>query len=219
MPVQAAEKITSCGHIVEGSISMAIAEEFIIPECEGRVFTVRQGQTLRITEIEGAQAADMIAFNLIDMKESFSAWLTRQHSRSFRNAQKLYSKLPAGNVMFTVLTEKEGVYWLSEGRCNRIRYERAGIKGYHRNCQDILAECIKPYGMTAYDVPDVFNIFMNAILHEDGTYEFKASPVNKGDYVDLLAEMDCLCAISACPDELGVYNDFKTKPLGIQILD
>ncbi len=83
---RAAEKIASCGQIVEGSISMATVEEFIIPECEGRVFTVRQGQTLRVIEIEGVQAADMIAFNLSDMKESFSAWLTRQHSRNFTNA-------------------------------------------------------------------------------------------------------------------------------------
>ena len=194
-------------------------EEFTIPKCEGKAFTIKKGQTLRIIELEGPQAADMIAFNSHDMKESFSAWLTRQNSRNFKNAKKLYSKLPAGNVMFTVLTEKVGVYWLSGGRCNRFTYELLGVKGYHKNCQDILAECIKPYGMTAYDVPDIFNIFMNSVLHEDGTYEHKASPVSKGDYVDLLAEMDCLVVISACPDDLGAYNNFEAKPLGIQVFD
>ena len=121
--------------------------------------------------------------------------------------------------MFTVLTKKDGVYWLSGGRCNRRTYELRGVKGYHKNCQDILAECIEPYGMTAYDVPDVFNIFMNPVLHEDGTYEHKASPVSKGDYVDLLAEMDCLVVISACPDDLSAYNNFAAKSLGIRVFD
>ena len=73
--------------------------------------------------------------------------------------------------------------------------------------------------MTPYDIPDVFNIFMNAVFHEDGSYEQKQSPVTKGDYVDLLAEMDLLCAISACPSEMTVCNAFKAKPLGVQIFD
>ena len=196
-----------------------LKEEFTIPACEGRAFTIKKGQVLRIIEIDGPQAADMIAFNSYNTEESFCAWLTRQNSRNFKKATKLYSKLPAGNVMFTVLTEKEGVYWLSGGRCNRFRYELQGIRDYHKNCQDILAECIKPYGITAYDVPDVFNVFMNPILHEDGTYEHKASPVEKGDHIDLRAEMDCLVVISACPDDTGAYNNFEPKPMGIQIRD
>jgi uncharacterized protein YcgI (DUF1989 family) len=197
---------------------MKIIEEFVIPKCEGRSFKIKKGHILRIIEIEGVQAADMIAFNLYDFKESYSAWLTRNLSLNFTRVNRLYSKLPKGNIMFTLLTDIPGVYWLSPGRCNRLFYElHYGQKEYHKNCQDILAGCIKPYGMSEYDVPDVFNIFMRAILHKDGSVRFKPSPVKKGDYVDLRAEMDCLVAISACPDELGSYNDFKTKPLEIQI--
>ena len=126
--------------------------------------------------------------------------------------------------MFTVLTEKDGMFWLSPGRCNSFIYEQYhGIKG-HKNCQDILAECIKPYGMTPYDVPEVLNIFMNAVFEKDGTYKYVASPVSMGDYVDLLAEMDCLVGVSACPSDpvtfaTDPYNDSKAKPIGIQIFD
>ena len=187
-------------------------EEFIVQSGEGRVFTVKKGQILRIIEVEGPQAADLIIFNEHHMKETFSAWLTRHNNKSFRKADKLYSKLPGGNVMFTVLNGKEGVFKMDPGRCNRFTYElHYGFKGYHNNCQDILAECIKPYGLSAWDVPEVLNVFMDTLFHKDGTYEFKPSPVEKGDYLDLLAEMDCLVAISACPDELGVYNNFKAK--------
>lgn len=196
-----------------------LKEDFVIPKCEARAFEVKKGQTLRVIAVEGPQAADMIIFNLHDMKETFSAWLTRQVARCFTRAKRLYSKLPAGNLMFTVLTEKDGVFWLSGGRCNRLMYERDGFKGYHKNCQDLLTECIKPYGLTGYDVPDVFNIFMNANFRKDGSYEISQSPVVKGEYVDLLAEMDCLVAISSCPNESGAFNDFRLKPIGIQILE
>ena len=122
--------------------------------------------------------------------------------------------------MFTVLTDKPGLIWLSPGRCSRPIFEKFyGVKSYHKNCQDILADCIKPYGLTAWEVPDVINLFMTAVFKEDGSRELKPSPVRKGDYVDLRAEMDLLCVISNCPDELGIYNDFKTKPLGVQIFD
>ena len=135
----------------------------------------------------------------------------------YNELKKLYSKLPAMNVMFTVLSERDDMFWLSPGRCNRFTYEQRGIKG-HNNCQEILAELIKPYEMTAFDVPEVLNIFMNAVYQKDGTYKFIPAAKEKGDYVDLLANMDCLVGISACPGS-GSYNDFQAKPIGVQILE
>lgn len=197
-----------------------VVKELIIPASEGRSFTVKKGQVLRIIEMEGVQAVDLIAFNQHDLKESLSVWLTRQQSKSFTKAEKIYSKLPAANLMFTVLNYRPGIFWLSPGRCNRLTYKNFhSVKGYHKNCQDTLAGCIKEYGLSGYDVPEVLNIFMNVKFTEDGSYQFSASPVKKGDYIDLLAEMDCLVAISACPDDLSSYNDFTPKPLKIQWLE
>ena len=194
-------------------------EDFIVPACEGKMFTVKKGQTLRVIAVEGPQAADLIVFNEHDMRESYSAWLTRQNSGCFTRVKKLYSTLPAMKVMFTVLNAKDGIFWLSGARCNALCYETLnGIKG-HNSCQDILAELVKPYGLTHYDVPEVLNIFMKAVFQKDGSYKFIASPVSKGDYVDLLAEMDCLVGVAACPDEFGEYNNYEAKPLGIQIFD
>ena len=41
----------------------------------------------------------------------------------------------------------------------------------------------------------------------------------KGDYIDLLAEMDILAAISACPSESTATNDGRAKPLGVKIFE
>jgi hypothetical protein len=67
-------------------------------------------------------------------------------------------------------------------------------------------------------VPDVLNLFMNPLLHDDGTYEFLASPVSPGDFVALRAQMDALVAVSACPDD-SAYNLGRPKALQVQIAD
>ncbi len=199
---------------------MKILNEFTIPKCEGRSFEIRKGQTLRIIQVEGSQGADMIAFNHDDLRESLSAWLTRHLSGNFTRATKIYSKLPAGNVMFSVLTDLQDQFWLTPGRCNILTYQlKYGVKEYHKNCQDILAKCIEPYGMTQWDVPEVLNMFTKGVLHRDGSYQLGEPQVKKGDCIELLAEMDCLVAISACPDELGAYNGYAPKPLKIQIIE
>jgi uncharacterized protein YcgI (DUF1989 family) len=187
-----------------------------IPACEGRSWTVKRGQEVRIVAVDGPQAADVIAWNADDPRESLSSWLTRHVSGNFGLASLVYSKLPAGRPMFRVLTDRPGLLWLSPGRCNRLKYESLGKPG-HANCQDILAATIAPYGMSAFDVPEVLNVFMNPQLHEDGGYEFLASPVKAGDYFAMRAEMDVVMAASACPDDAG-YNVGRPKPLRIDIL-
>lgn len=189
-------------------------QSILIPACEARSFTVAAGDLVRVVAVEGPQAADLIAFNLRDVRESLSTWLTRHVSGSFTRAEKVYSKLPAANVMFTVLTSTDGLLWLSPGRCNRLKYESPD----HPNCQDLLAGCIADHGMSAYDVPDVFNIFMRAQLHEDNTYEFFPSPIKAGDAFEMRAEMDLLVAVSACPDDTSAYNLYHPTPIGIEIL-
>jgi len=43
--------------------------------------------------------------------------------------------------------------------------------------------------------------------------------VKAGESIDLLAEMDLLIAISACPSEKAATNNFVAKPLEIQVLE
>jgi len=59
---------------------------------------------------------------------------------------------------------------------------------------------------------------MNVDLHQDGGFEIIAPTAVKGDHIDLLAEMDILAGISACPSDPVPTNDFRAKPLGVQVL-
>ena len=190
-------------------------QHLVVPKCEGRSWAVQAGQEVRIVAVEGPQAADVVAWSAADPRESMSTWLTRHMSGNFGRASRVYSKLPAGRVMFTVLTERPGLLWLSPGRCNWLKYAQLGQPD-HANCQDILAEAIGPYGLSAFDVPEVLNVFMNPELRTDGGYRFLPSPVAAGDYFALRAEMDVVMAVSACPDD-SPYNGGRPKSLEIEV--
>ena len=190
----------------------SLVQQVDIPKSEGRSLTISAGQELRVVAVEGPQAADLVAWNAADIRESMSTWLTRHMSHNFGSAVEAYTKLPAGRVIFTILDQRPGMLWLSPGRCNRLKYGDPA----HPNCQDILAATIEPYGLSAYDVPEVLNIFMNPRLHENGTYEFLASPIEAGDYFSVRAEMDAVVAVSACPDD-APYNAGRPKPLRLEV--
>lgn len=199
---------------MEGMIK--IVEEFIIPARTARAFIVKKGQKIRVIEIEGKQVADFNAFNLHDFKESLDAIMSGWLNYNFKKIAKLYSN--RCNLMFTIVEDRVGVHYLG-GHCTKFFYETVYNAKNHPNCQDLLAESIRPYGLASDDVHDCFNIFMNIDIDENGKPEVKSPVSEKGDYVDLLAEMDCLIAISACPSDISACNDYQPKPLKIQIFE
>ena len=199
-----------------------LIQKFIIPAAEGKAFVVKKGQLLRIVALEGKQVADIIFFNANDYKEVFNTSMTVvfneiQGIGNRKKVKELYSKPPRENVMLTVLEDKVGCHYVDNGgRCSKRLYEFRNQPG-HKNCQDILSEAIAPYGLTPDDVPDVFNLWMNVDI-EDDMQVFKPSLASRGDYLDLMAEMDVLVGASACPSE-GIVNHGKPKPLGIEIYE
>ena len=121
--------------------------------------------------------------------------------------------------MLTVLEETVGSHWGNcDGRCSKRIYELRDHTSNHRSCQENLTEALAPYGITGDDIVDIFNLFMNVDLDVDGGFEIKPPTAVKGDHIDLLAEMDILAGISACPSDRAPTNDFRIKPLGVQVL-
>ena len=144
-----------------------LAEEIHIPKEHARAFQVGTGQTMRLIEIEGLQCADVAIFNAHNYRETYDpavSYLLNSHlgTGNSKTLKYLYSRPPKMDIMFTITDDKVATNWVMSGcRCNSKLYEQQGIEGYHRNCQDSLAEAIAPFGLTSLDVPDVFNAWMN----------------------------------------------------------
>jgi uncharacterized protein YcgI (DUF1989 family) len=195
-----------------------IVNELIIPKGEGKAFEVLKGRVFRVIDLEGKQVGDMTLLNLRDFREKFSSQVTvATNGMSFKKAEKLYSGPPGMNVMARVIEDKVGTHWI-HGRCTRLYYQTYHGTDDHRSCQQNIADALNPYGLSEYDVPfGTFNIFMNVEVDKDCHFKFHPPLSKKGDYIDFLAEMDILVAISACPETETVVNEYAIKPLKVEI--
>ena len=88
----------------------------------------------------------------------------------------------------------------------------------HLVCPNICkhAAGLKELGVTPPECPSPFNLWMNVPMTsaQDGGKLHFAPPVAKaGDHVTLRAEMDCLVAFSACPQDMLPINGTLAKAL------
>jgi len=209
--------------MAEGTGSMELVRELVIPAGKGGSFTVEAGQVARIIALEGEQCLDATFLNARDYRETFHTFFSysfncKLGTGNMSYCKTLFSGPPFERAMMSVLEDTVRQHFVvCSGRCSPMIYKlRDNIEG-HPSCQENLAEALKPYGLDAHEVPDVFNMFMNAGINDKGLIYINPPTAKKGDYMDLRAEMDILCAISSCPDDTSVCNNHKPKPVGVKI--
>jgi uncharacterized protein len=175
------------------------------------------GEVLRVVDLEGRQVGDLIAFNRADMGEKF--WISntvRLNGTVFvTTGHVLYSEL--SRPMFTIVADTCGRHDLLAGSCNaEIDKVRYGVDA-HFGCVENFLAALSPYGIARRDIPMSLNLFMNCPVEAGGAWTI-ATPVSKaGDYIDLRAEMDCVLALSNCPQDLNPCNGGRLKPLRLVI--
>jgi hypothetical protein len=186
----------------------SLLDRFIVPIRSGKAWPVRAGQICRLLVVEGPQVADFNCWNFHDPRERFWAARTRQLHRSHVTTyDRLWSTLPFLRPMATIIgdTIDYGVD-ADSGRCHDLLGTRCdpyvnklltGVEN-DNHCHSNLTRAVLPYRLTELDVHDVLNVFQVTGL-ADGRYFMKKSPAKKGDYFEIFAEIDLLCAISTCP--------------------
>jgi urea carboxylase-associated protein 1 len=178
---------------------------------------VRKGEILRLIDVEGQQVGDLVAFNLDRVEEKFSPPNTANLNRTIRltTGHILYSD--EASPMLRIVKDTVGLHDVLAGACskftNQVRY---GIED-GPNCRDNFASAVERYGIGWKDVPYAFNIFMNVPVNDDGDGAMSIKePISKaGDHIDLQAEMDCLVAISNCPQTHNACNAFELTPMRV----
>jgi uncharacterized protein YcgI (DUF1989 family) len=215
----------------------SLVERIVVPIRSGKAWPVRAGQICRIVIVEGPQVADFNCWNLQDPRERFWAARTRQlHRAHVTTYDRLWSTLPFLRPMATIIgdTLDYGVD-ADGGRCHDLLGTRCDpyvnklLTGLEldNHCHSNLTRAILPYRLTELDVHDVLNVFQVTGLADD-RYFMKASPAKKGDYFEIFAEIDLLCAISTCPGgDLSIPlwgGDARDpievcRPLGVEVYD
>jgi len=179
--------------------------------------TLRAGQTVRIVDLEGNQAVDVIFYAAGDNTEHYSATdtLLRQGGIYLTTGSVLVSNL--GRAMLTIVADTCGRHDTLGGACaaesNTVRY--ALQKKFMHNCRDnyLLALQNADVGLGKRDLVPNINFFMNVPVTADGQLTFADGISAPGKYVELRAEIDVHLLVSNCPQLNNPCNAYHPTPV------
>ena len=192
---------------------MASSSPTTIPARRGKAAHVTGGQHVRVINTHGQQVVDTWAFSRADLTE----FMSMEHSRtSLARIMPNIGQSMVTNRRRPILTLVEdtsgGIHDTLLAACDRYRYALLGFEGYHDNCTDNLASALAELGLTPPETPSPWNLFMNIPVGADGAVGFEPPVSRPGDYLTLRAEMDCVIAFSACPQDVVPINGVDCIP-------
>jgi uncharacterized protein len=122
------------------------------------------------------------------------------------------------SILFFEEDTSPGIHDTLLAACDDYRYGLLGCTEYHDNCTDNLMAGMRQIGLTPPEVPSPLNLWMNIPVAKHGKTGW-GEPLSKaGDYVVLRAQMDCVIAMSACPQDILPINKGKPVEAHYQIL-
>jgi uncharacterized protein YcgI (DUF1989 family) len=199
-----------------------LVDRYVLDPTTGKAIPVLRGQVLRIRQMGKGQCLDFNAFNLHDYKEAFHCGRTRHmHGLNPTRGDHLWSAPPRDRPMFTIIEDTVGTNDVNYPRCSAFLFEyQFGFDQYpaHSNCHDILAEAIREWGLTPDDVHDSFNGFMHTGAR-DGKLYIDRMVAAEGDYIELLAQIDCLAVPICCGADVFATSNYELKQLEISVFD
>lgn len=193
-----------------------------VPAGDYWLHEVKKGQTFRIVDVEGNQAADTLFYNARDPHERYSATDTiRAQANVYLGVgSKLLSQ--DGNVMLTIVADNVGRHDTLGGACatesNTVRY--ALEKKTMHACRDSYVLALAEHdhwGLSKRDIGHNINFFMNVPITPDGGLSFADGVSGPGKYVEMVAEMDVLVLISNCPQLNNPCNAYNPTPIEVLI--
>jgi urea carboxylase-associated protein 1 len=196
----------------------------VIPAGDYWIDTVKTGQTLRIVDVEGNQAADTLFFNAADVAERYSAVDTIREQRNLYLSCGSNLLSTSGNLMAQIVADTVGRHDTLGGACaaesNTVRY--ALDKRTMHACRDSYLLAVArndQLGLGKRDLSHNINFFMNVPVTTDGGLTFADGLSGPGQYVELRAAMDVIVLISNCPQLNNPCNAYNPTPLEVLIWD
>ncbi|MDN2663538.1 urea carboxylase-associated family protein [Psychromonas sp. 14N.309.X.WAT.B.A12] len=195
-----------------------------VPAGDYYMKVVKAGQTLRILDLEGNQAADTLFYNAKDPSERYSAMDTiREQGNVYLTAgTKLLSN--DGNTLLEITADTCGRHDTLGGACatesNTVRYSLE--KKCMHACRDswLLAVAENPqYGLSKRDITHNINFFMNVPVTKEGGLTFEDGISGAGKYVEMKAAMDVIVLLSNCPQLNNPCNAYNPTPVEMLVWD
>lgn len=193
------------------------------PAGEPWLTEIKAGQVLRIVDLEGNQAVDVIFYNRHDPAEHYSATVTMLRQGGIYLTSGSVLATNEGRPMLTIVADTCGRHDTLGGACaaesNTVRY--ALQKKFMHSCRDNYIHALQQadVGLGKRDLVPNVNFFMNVPVTPEGGLQFADGVSAPGKYVELRAEMDIWMLVSNCPQLNNPCNAYNPTPVEFLVWD
>ena len=190
--------------------------EILIPARHGAAIDVKEGQTIAVVDIEGAQVVDFFAERAENPGEFVSPGVTIDCNESLRLqiGDLIYSNLY--RPMFEILADDVGEHDLLHPCCRPEMYDFFYHNGSeHPNCLDNINRSL---GENRPIIRPI-NLFMYTAVAPDGKIEVRKPLSKPGDRIVLRARMDVWLGVAACSVSESDCNGGKCTPVKVIVED
>lgn len=202
--------------------AQAAAFRQTVPAGDYFMKVVKAGETLRILDLEGNQAADTLFYAADDPTERYSAIDTiRAQGNAYLSAGSVLMSTE-NRPLLTITADTCGRHDTLGGACaaesNTVRY--ALDKKCMHSCRDSWLRAVAEnaeFGLTKRDITHNINFFMNVPVTPDGGLTFEDGISAPGKYVEMRAERDVIVLISNCPQLNNPCNAYNPTPIEVLI--
>ncbi|MDR2427183.1 MAG: DUF1989 domain-containing protein [Endomicrobium sp.] len=192
----------------------------VITSGDGWFGLIKKGQTVRITDLQGNQAADTLFYDVADPSDHYSAVKTIAAQKNIYLTTGSILLAESGKQLLKITADTCGRHDTLGGACssqsNTVRY--AHEKDYMHNCRDTFMHCIsnvKQYSKR--DLAANINFFMNVPVTAQGQLCFEDGVSYAGAYVEMKAVTDVMLLLSSCPQLNNPCNAYNPTPVKIAI--
>jgi uncharacterized protein YcgI (DUF1989 family) len=174
------------------------SSSLLVPPQSGRGIGVREGELLRVIDVEGQQVGDLWVIDAADHDHWLSASHTRDRlERLFPYVGEQFTDQFGQPILEFVADDSPGKHDMLFPPCNKWLYEHAGQLD-HPNCLDNFVAAAASVGVSLPVVPDPVNLFQNSDPAPDGTLNVDTAASRPGDSASFRAMRDVLVVLTAC---------------------
>ncbi|MFT4081552.1 MAG: urea carboxylase-associated family protein [Nocardioides sp.] len=177
---------------------------------------LRVGQTLRVTDVEGAQIADFFAWSVQDQCPQEMGLTAMVNARwALSVGDQLVDS--AVEPIWTIVEDTAGKHLFGGGCCTRAVNIKAGVD--QLGCVEIVSEGMLELGLdpTTFQQTTAANLFAARAYHTDGSIT-GGPPVSKaGDSITFRAEQELYWILVCCPYPSEDVNGGKSTPHRVDI--
>ena len=193
------------------------SESFTVEAGHGLAIRLSKGDEITIVNESGTQVVDTWAFCAHEPAHAMSMEHSRvENGRLCAQAGGTYVTDRRVPILAVVADQSPGIHDTIMAACDAQRYVNLGCTEPHRSCADNLRQAMDAAGFTLARVPQPLNLFMNIPIGADFSLTQGAPAGAPGDFVTLRALMDCVVALSSCPQDMTPING--GRPADVPVL-